>query len=163
MNRGVGASAIPLGSMPISAGCDAPVFLDFLSLYQPRAAISSRSGMALTSMPTIGSPSPRETSARIAGSLKCVVASTMACALRGRVARLEDAGADEDAFAAKLHHQRRVGRRRHAARGRSSRTGSSPVLVHLAAPARTARLQLLGLGHQLVLGRMRLQPADARR
>ena len=54
---------------------------------------------------------PRETPASTSASMKCVVASTIAAgALRG-VARLEYAGADEDAVGAELHAERGVGRR----------------------------------------------------
>src|SRR6188508_1490469 len=50
--------------------------------YQPRTSSRSASASELAEMPTIGSPSPADTSARIFGSLKCVVASTIALARR---------------------------------------------------------------------------------
>ena len=58
-------------------------------------------------MPTIGSPRPAETRARMSASRKCVVASTIAFA-RSAGRGLEDAGADEDAVRAELHAERGV-------------------------------------------------------
>src|SRR5688572_4538346 len=48
--------------------------------YQPRTSSRSSSASELDEIPTIGSPSPAETSASTFGSSKCVVASTIAFA-----------------------------------------------------------------------------------
>src|SRR5574340_556491 len=48
--------------------------------YQPRSCMRSESGMSEMLMPTMASPRFRETLAIMSGSLKCVVASTMAFA-----------------------------------------------------------------------------------
>ena len=69
------------------------------------------------SKPGIASPSPLDTSAMILGS--SVVRHRLddgGSALR-RVFRLEDAGADEHAVGAQLHHERGVGGRGDAAGG----------------------------------------------
>src|SRR5512134_769464 len=50
--------------------------------YQPRSSSRSSSESELAEMPTMGWPSPVETSARTFGSSKCVVASTIARARR---------------------------------------------------------------------------------
>src|SRR4029079_11080992 len=48
--------------------------------YQPRVSSSSLGSSVCVEMPTIGSPRPAETRARISASWKCVVASTIAFA-----------------------------------------------------------------------------------
>src|SRR6185295_15676275 len=53
-----------------------------LGHYQPRVSSSSLGSSDCVEMPTIGSPRPAETRARISGSRKCVVASTIAFARR---------------------------------------------------------------------------------
>ena len=50
--------------------------------YQPRVSSSSLGSSDCVEMPTIGSPRPAETRARISASRKCVVASTIAFARR---------------------------------------------------------------------------------
>ena len=51
-----------------------------LAGYQPRVSSSSSAGMPAAASPLIASPRPPETRARISGSRKCVVASTIAFA-----------------------------------------------------------------------------------
>src|SRR6266850_853781 len=76
----------------------------------------------------------------------------------GRVARLEDSGADEDGFRSELHHEGGVGRRRDPARG-EVRHGELPGLGH--PPHELVRgAERLRLGHQL-LGRQRGEAPDA--
>ena len=77
-------------------------------------------------------------------------------ALRG-VARLEDAGADEDAVGAELHHHRGIRRGGHAARG-EQHDGQLAGLGDLGDEL-VGRLQLLRRDVQLVLGH-RLQRVD---
>ena len=108
-------------------------------------------------MPTIGSPSPAETSARIFGSPKCVVASTIARARCAGFARLEDPRADEHAVGAELHAERGVGGRCDPA-GREGHDGQPPVLGDPAHEL-VRRPQLLRRGVQLLVAQ-RLQPAD---
>ena len=105
----------------------------------------------------MGSPRPVETRARISGSEKCVVASTIAFARGERVGRLEDARADEDAVGAQLHAQRRIRRGGDPAGGERD-NGQAPVLGH-PADELERRLQLLRLGVEL-LGGERPQAAD---
>ena len=86
-----------------------------LTGYQPRWARSCSPSSFELSRLTIAGPSPREACATRSGSCQWVVASTIARARAGRVLGLEDARADEHAFGAERHHQRRVGRRGDAA------------------------------------------------
>src|SRR3989442_1544821 len=77
----------------------------------------------------------------------------------GRVARLEDPGADEDGFRPELHHERGVRRRRDPAR-REVADRELPGPRH--PPHQLVRrAEVLRLGHQL-LGRERREAADAR-
>ena len=112
-------------------------------------------------MPTIASPSPRETLATTSGSSKKVVRlDDRLGALGPRVARLEDAGAHEDALGAELHHHRGVGRGGDAAGG-EQHDGQLAGLGDLLDQV-VGRLQLLGRDVQLVLGE-RLAGGGSRR
>ncbi len=75
----------------------------------PRAESSSSLGMAGISMPCIAFPRPVETSARVSRLVEArsSVGDDRLGTLQG-VLGLEDAGADENAIHAKLHHQRGV-------------------------------------------------------
>ena len=119
--------------------------------------MSSFSGMSEMLMPTIASPRLRETSASTSAFSKCVVASTIALARFDGIAALEDAAADEHAVAAELHHERRVGRRRDAAR----REVHDRQLAVLVDPLHelVGRLQLLGGVEELLLAQAD-DPAD---
>ncbi len=75
----------------------------------------------------------------------------------GRVAGLEDPGADEDAVGTKLHHHRRVGRGGDPAGGEQHH-GQTALAGDLA-DQRQRRLQLLGRDVELVLAH-RGQPTD---
>src|SRR5439155_7806525 len=84
---------VPERVLPDRAGCDNSVTrclrhscrgcrrrrVRAYSAYQPRCASRSPSAIALTAMPTIGSPSPSESSERIAAFLLFVTAFTIAC------------------------------------------------------------------------------------
>ena len=129
----------------------------FACCYQPRVSSSCDGSSEAVEMPTIGSPSPAETSASTFGSLKCVVASTIAFAARLGIARLEDARADEHAVRAELHAERRVGRCRDPARG--ERHDGKPTVLGHPAHELVRRAQLLRLGVELLVAQ-RLQPAD---
>ncbi len=99
-----------------------------------RARLTSRgpgdaSPASPISRPCIGSPRPWETFARISGSLKCVVASTIARARGAGSCGLVDPRSDEHAVDAQLHHQRSVGRRREPAR-REVHDRQSALLRH---------------------------------
>ena len=94
----------------------------------PLSAISSSISCSL--MPTIASPRSSDSSASSFASL--IIGHRLddgRRALRG-VAGFEDAGADEHALRAELHHQRRVRGRRDAARGEVDH-GQLAVLVHI--------------------------------
>ena len=95
-----------------------PQEADFRRFHQPRVSSSWLSDRAsAVEMPTIASPRPGETRARMLGVLEVRRRLDDRLGARRRIARLEDAGADEDAVGAELHAERRVGRRRDAARG----------------------------------------------
>ena len=102
-------------------------------------------------MPTMASPRPRDDLGdHVAGRRRTWSALTIASARCGRVAGLEDAGADEHALGAELHHHRRVGRGGDAAGGEQhdrQLAGSARPRDQL-----VRRLQLLGRDVQLVLG-----------
>ena len=126
--------------------------------YQPRTASRSSSGTEATLRPRIGAPRPRETSATMRGSSKCVVAWTMAVRRGRRVLRLEDAGADEDALGAELHRQGRVGRRRDAAGHEVD--DRQPAVRRHARDERVRCAELLG-GHEQLVRTHGRQGADA--
>src|SRR5918996_708758 len=75
-----------------------------------------------------------------------------------RIARLEDAGADEDAVGAELHAEGRVGGRRDAAGG--ERDDRQPAVLRHPAHELVRRTELLRLGIELVLAQ-RTEPPDA--
>ena len=123
--------------------------------YQPRVWSRPSSPISLMSSPGIGSPRPRETFARTSGSLKCVVASTIARARGAGSSDLKMPEPDEHAVDAELHHERRVGRRREPA-GREvhdrERPGRRDVAHEL-----DRRAEVLGRRHVL-LGAERGEP-----
>ena len=112
-----------------------------------------------------GRASPRrarlDARAIASGSSKCVVASTIAARPRGRVRRLEDARADEDALGAELHHQRGVGRRGEPAGGEVD--DRQPARRGHLAHQLERRAQLLGGRRQLGLVGSGCSAPDARR
>ena len=83
----------------------------------PRGARCS--GIASMAMPRIGAPRPLETSAMIFGVVEVGRGLDDGVRHARRVLGLEDAGADEHALGAQLHHQRGVGRGGDAAGRRS--------------------------------------------
>ena len=106
--------------------------------HQPRVWSRFSFGIRPISRPGIASPSSAETSASTFASRKCVVARTIAFGARRRIARLEDARADEHALGAEPHHQRRVRGRRDAA-GREVRHREPARARRPNGPVRRAR------------------------
>ena len=82
----------------------------------------------------------------------------MAARREGRVAALEDAGADEHAVHAELHHQRRIGRVATPPAAKMT-TGSAPELGHLAHQI-IRRANLLGIASSVLSSAHGSQAAD---
>ena len=100
------------------------------------------------SSPRIGSPSSIDAAATRSGSLKCVVASTIARARRSGSSDLKMPEPDEVALGAELHDERRVRGRRDPARA-EERHGEPPGLGDLAHDLHRST-DLLGLRAELL-------------